>query len=107
MREIMLFILDWLRQKLDQDYAADLAAYHAKRQAQQDLIAAESEALQEDTARLVHLQTERQELHRQLTELTHEVEHLESRRKELHDELRTNLDALTRIDPDDLRRQPL
>jgi chromosome segregation ATPase len=106
-RNFLLLLLDWLRQQLDPDYAADLAAYRAKRKTQQELIDNETVALQEDTDRLVHLQTERQELHVQLTELTHEVEQLESRRAELNDDLRTKLDALARVDPDALRRQPL
>jgi septal ring factor EnvC (AmiA/AmiB activator) len=107
MRELILFILDWLRQKLDPDYAADLAAYRTQREAQQALIANETAALAEDTNRVVHLQTERQELNRQLTELTNEVDQLETQRTKVHDDLRTKLDALARVDPDDLRRAPL
>lgn len=107
MRTFLLLILDWLRQRLDPDYAADLAAYQATRRAQQDLIAIESAALREAAEQLGHLQTERQEIQQQLTELTHEIEQLEARRNELQNDLRANLDALARVDPDDLRRQPL
>ena len=107
MRTFLLLLLDWLRQKLDPDYATDLAAYRAKSKAQQDLIDTETAALQEATDRLVQLQHERETLNPQLAELTHELEQLESRRTELHNDLRTKLDALARVDPDDLRRQPL
>ncbi len=107
MRTFLLLILDWLRQRLDLDYAADLAAYQAKRQAQQELIATESVALKAETERLIQLESARHELSEQLTELTHEIGQLETRRKELRNDLQTSLDALASVDPDDLRRQPL
>jgi seryl-tRNA synthetase len=107
MRQFILFLLDWLRQQLDPDYAADLAAYQEKRRAQQEFIETETQALRGDNDRLLQLQTERAGLAAQLEGLKHDVDDLEQRREAIRAERDAKLAALNNIAADDLRRRPL
>ena len=107
MRQFILFLLDWLRQQLDPDYAADLAAYQEKRRAQQEFIETETQALRGDNDRLLQLQTERAGLAAQLEGLKHDVDDLEQRRETIRAERDAKLAALNNIAADDLRRRPL
>ena len=103
MKSFILFLLDWLRQRLDPDYAADLAAYQAKRKVQQDLIEAESLGLQEDTDKLVHLQSERVDVEGQIEAVKAEVAELEKRREEVRSDREKALADLAGKSADELR----
>jgi predicted RNase H-like nuclease (RuvC/YqgF family) len=107
MKALLLFLLDWLRQQLDPDYAADLAKYQAQREEQAVLIEAQSEALREETERLVQLQAARTEIEGQIEDTKAAIAELERRREEVRDEVKTKLDAIRHGDADDLRPAPL
>jgi hypothetical protein len=107
MREFLLLLLDRLRQWLDPDYAADLAAYQAQRKVQQGLIAAEAAALQADADQLAQLQAQRQDLETQLGTAQAVVAELDHRQMEVRNDRDQQLDDLDGTAADDLRRRPL
>ena len=107
MRAFILFLMDWLRQKLDPDYAADLALYQANRELQQELIARESAQLEHDTYKLVQLQCQRDQVEHQLEMVKAEVAELERRREEVRSDRTKKLDDLAGKSADELRTAPL
>lgn len=107
MRQLILFILDWVRSKVDKDYAADLAAYQLKRKQQQDLVEAESKALAGDMLNLATRQWERKQVALQIEQAKEEVAELDRRREEIRSDRQKKLDDLNRQSADELRSAPL
>ncbi|MEO6392854.1 MAG: hypothetical protein ABIP75_13485 [Pyrinomonadaceae bacterium] len=107
MKQLILFLMDWLREKLDPDYAADLARYRERVRGQQELIDREAQALQADTRKLVQLQCQRDQVGAAIEEIKAEVAELERRRDEVRGEVKQKIDVIRNTPADELRRQPL
>ena len=107
MRTLILFILDWIRQRLDPDYATELERYRARVREQQELIERESQALQAATYKLVQLQCQRDQVAGQIEAVKAEIVDLERRREEVRSDREKKLDDLARVSDDELRRRPV